>query len=63
MSETDATSGGESANVRSATLEDLAVLLAETGRQDQAFTLLKNWASTDPKSADARIELARLYQA
>lgn len=40
----------------------LAVLLAETGRSDRAFALLKNWAVRSPKNADARIELARLYE-
>ncbi len=40
----------------------LAVLLVETDRSDRAFTLLKNWAIRSPQSADARIELARLYQ-
>jgi tetratricopeptide (TPR) repeat protein len=40
----------------------LAVLLVETDRSDRAFVLLKNWAIRNPQSADARIELARLYQ-
>ncbi len=40
----------------------LAVLLMETKRPDKAFTLMKNWVSTNPQLADARIELARLYQ-
>ena len=40
----------------------LAVLLAETGRSDRAFNLLKNWATRNPRTADARIELARLYE-
>ncbi len=40
----------------------LAVLLAESGRPDSAMTLLKNWATANPGMADARIELARLYQ-
>jgi predicted Zn-dependent protease len=39
----------------------LAVLLVETDRSDRAFVLLKNWAVRSPQSADARIELARLY--
>lgn len=39
----------------------LGVLLAETGRSDRAFNLMKNWAVKKPDSADARIELARLY--
>jgi tetratricopeptide (TPR) repeat protein len=40
----------------------LAVLLVETGRPDRAFNLLKNWATAHPDVADARIELARLYE-
>ncbi len=40
----------------------LAVLLVETDRSDRAFALLKNWAVRNPQSADARVELARLYQ-
>src|SRR5690606_24538594 len=40
----------------------LAVLLVETGRPDSAFTLLERWAKSNPKLADARIELARLYE-
>jgi tetratricopeptide (TPR) repeat protein len=38
------------------------VLLAETGRTDKAFTLLRNWAAQSPQNADARVELARLYE-
>lgn len=40
----------------------LAVLLVESGRPDQAFTLLKNWTIKNPRYAEARIELARLYE-
>lgn len=40
----------------------LAVLLAETGRSDRAFSLMKNWAIREPANADPRIELARLYE-
>lgn len=40
----------------------LAVLLTETGRKDQAFTLLRNWTIQSPKNADAQVELARLYE-
>ena len=40
----------------------LAVLLTETNRSDRAFVMLKNWAISSPRSADARIELARLYE-
>jgi len=39
----------------------LAVLLAETDRPDQAFTLLKDWAKYRPGNADAFVELARLH--
>ena len=38
----------------------LAVLLAERGRMEDAFRLLEGWASRQPNSPDARIELARL---
>ncbi len=40
----------------------LAVLLMESKRPEQAFTLMKNWVSQNPQLADARVELARLYQ-
>ncbi|HMC10558.1 MAG TPA: tetratricopeptide repeat protein [Pirellulaceae bacterium] len=40
----------------------LAVLLSETGRNDKAFTLLRNWTIQSPQNADARVELARLYE-
>ncbi len=40
----------------------LAVLLADTGRPDRAFALMKNWAAKNPLSAEPRIELARLYE-
>lgn len=40
----------------------LAVLLAESGRPDNAMTLLKNWADANPALSDPRIELARLNQ-
>ncbi len=39
----------------------LAVLLAESGRPDKAFTLLKNWAANNPTLADPRVELSRLH--
>lgn len=39
----------------------LAVLLAKTNRRDQAFSMLKTWAASNPSSADARVELARLH--
>lgn len=40
----------------------LAVLLVETNRPDRAFALLRNWATKNPQLADARVELARMYQ-
>src|SRR5438132_7991262 len=40
----------------------LAVLLCETGRSDKGFTLLRNWTIQSPQNADARVELARLYE-
>jgi tetratricopeptide (TPR) repeat protein len=40
----------------------LGVLLAETGRSDRAFNLMKNWAIRTPELAAPRIELARLYE-
>jgi len=40
----------------------LAVLLAEQGRQQEAFRLLEGWADHSPGSADAKIELARLFE-
>jgi Tfp pilus assembly protein PilF len=40
----------------------LAVLLAETGRTDAAFDLVRTWQQRNPQSAEPLIELARLYQ-
>ncbi len=40
----------------------LAVLLAQQGRSDEAFELIEGWVESHPSSADARIELARLYE-
>jgi tetratricopeptide (TPR) repeat protein len=40
----------------------LAVLLTETDRVPQAFELLQGWAARSPQNADARVELARLYE-
>jgi Flp pilus assembly protein TadD len=40
----------------------LAALLVETGREQQAFTMLQQWALSSPKNVEARIELARLYE-
>jgi Tfp pilus assembly protein PilF len=40
----------------------LAVLLGQSGRSDKAFALMKSWVVTQPQVADARVELARLYQ-
>jgi tetratricopeptide (TPR) repeat protein len=38
----------------------LAVLLAEQGRNDEAFRLIEGWVQRQPTSPDAKIELARL---
>ena len=38
----------------------LAVLLAEQGRKDEAFRLVEGWVQRQPRSAEAKIELARL---
>ncbi|MEE8452244.1 MAG: tetratricopeptide repeat protein [Thermoguttaceae bacterium] len=38
----------------------LAVLLAQRGRNDEAFRLLEGWVDHEPTLPDARIELARL---
>ncbi len=40
----------------------LAVLLAETGRTDAAFDLVRTWQQRHPDSAEPFVELARLYQ-
>jgi tetratricopeptide (TPR) repeat protein len=40
----------------------LAVLLVEQGRSDESFRLLEGWCDRQPTSAEARIELARLYE-
>ena len=40
----------------------LAVMLNETGRQQEAFNLLNHWSGNAPKSADPKIELARLLE-
>jgi Flp pilus assembly protein TadD len=40
----------------------LAVLLVETGRENSAFDLMKNWVAHHPELADPQIELARLYE-
>ncbi len=40
----------------------LAVLLAEQGRNDEAFRLLEGWVDREPNSTDAKIELARLFE-
>jgi tetratricopeptide (TPR) repeat protein len=40
----------------------LAVLLSETSRNDKAFALLQGWVGRSPQNADARVELARLYE-
>ncbi len=40
----------------------LAVLLTETGRQEEAFRLMNNWASASPQLAEPKVELARLLE-
>jgi tetratricopeptide (TPR) repeat protein len=40
----------------------LAVLLVDTNRPQNAFTLLERWAMRSPHVADSRIELARLHE-
>jgi tetratricopeptide (TPR) repeat protein len=40
----------------------MAVLLVETNRSREAFDLLKNWTTTSPQYAEAKVELARLYE-
>lgn len=40
----------------------LASLLVDTDRSKSAFTLLKGWSQQNLQAADARIELARLYE-
>jgi tetratricopeptide (TPR) repeat protein len=40
----------------------LAVLLAETNRQPEAFRLLNNWATSNPQSPEPKIEVARLLE-
>lgn len=40
----------------------LAVLLAESNRQPEAFRLLNNWAASNPQSPEPKIEVARLLE-
>ena len=40
----------------------LAVLMAQQGRSEKAFKLLKGWVDGQPDMADARVELARLTE-
>lgn len=40
----------------------LAVLLVEENRNDEAFRLLEGWVGRSPGCADARIELARIWE-
>ncbi len=40
----------------------LAVLLADQDRSEEAFRLLEGWVDRRPDSADAKIELARLFE-
>ena len=39
----------------------LAVLMMQSGRREQAYQLLEDWASKAPGSAEPQVELARLY--
>jgi len=40
----------------------LAVLLVEQERSEEAFRLIEGWVDRNPTSADAKIELARLFE-
>jgi Flp pilus assembly protein TadD len=40
----------------------LAVLLMESGRQEDAFRMLNSWASESPQLPDPKVELARLLE-
>lgn len=40
----------------------LATLMNEQGRSQESFALIGNWAARSTKPAEARVELARLYQ-
>ena len=40
----------------------LAVLLVEQERNEEAFRLLEGWVDREPSSAEAKIELARLFE-
>lgn len=40
----------------------LATLMNEQGRSQEAFALIGNWAARSTQPAEARVELARLYQ-
>jgi tetratricopeptide (TPR) repeat protein len=40
----------------------LSVLLTETNRQAESFRLLNNWAASNPKSPEPKIELARALE-
>ena len=40
----------------------LTVLLVEQGRSEEAFASLEKWVETSPSLAEARVELARLYE-
>ncbi len=40
----------------------LAVLYVETSRSDAAFALMRNWTTTSPTFAEAKVETARLYE-
>ena len=40
----------------------LAVLLTQQNRSPEAFRLMEGWVTTSPTAAEARVELARLYE-
>ncbi|MBI83151.1 MAG: hypothetical protein CMJ81_08150 [Planctomycetaceae bacterium] len=46
----------------SETYRGLSVLLVETKRRESAFRLLEGWSNRQPQVANAKVELARLYE-
>lgn len=46
----------------SETYRGLSVLLVETKRRESAFRLLEGWTNRQPQVANAKVELARLYE-
>ncbi|MDR3109563.1 MAG: tetratricopeptide repeat protein [Planctomycetaceae bacterium] len=45
-----------------AAYRSLAVMWCESGHPKEAFELLSQWANRSPANAEAKVELARLYQ-